>query len=59
MIVGNFFVSQDLLLKRRFLQQLGVVHILRNQFFGIFNPPPSVINRNQDPTHSPSDRNIT
>ena len=29
---------------------LGVVHILSNQLFGIFTPPPSVINRNQDPT---------
>ena len=32
-------------------EQYGVVHILRNQYFGNFYPPPpSVINRNQDPT---------
>ena len=30
---------------------LGVVHILSNQLFGIFTP--SVINRNQDPTPPP------
>ena len=37
------------------LYYLGVVHILRNQYFGDFYPPPpSVINRNQDPTPPPN-----
>ena len=38
----------------RILEYLGVVHILRNQYFGNFYPPPpSVINRNQEPTPPP------
>ena len=31
------------------IKHIGVVHILRNQFYGIFTP--SVITRNQVPTH--------
>ena len=49
---GDLYLKRWLEIKEKWV--LGVVHILRNQYFGNFYPPPpSVINRNQDPIPPP------